>query len=693
MRTTHTRLVSVALFTAAALVFTGCGWQMFENIQVKATPTYQVPGGTGRQLIADLEIFEEIEGDLAAEFDSTARPSHDPYTFRGRITPISVNVDDFLDETGINQTIPIDDVTFGGVDVGEIQIAGVSGEIAVSTTDESAPVPGLNVNAPDVTGFVSAKIGSGLFTVVVGDSSGTKLPEGNYTLDITISGEDESEVSDFATLNGSGTLSVEVDLNSLEIVNGGDIDVEVRLTWTNVETDTANIPVSADFSISEFSELVVDVGTDFLSGFGIDPVAIDEDLRRQVKDIALNTDTSEIVLRVTADLPTDLTIRLESEELFDGGTSNPQTILSNTTGEQVLTFPVDNVGPIEFRDPDDTEPLPPGIDSFTVGVDTEFEGYNEGTGHLTLTNVSTTESVNASLRDTSIDVALEVKSVTLRDINAFFDEFDEGLDADALSFLDNLPDWFEFMNVPLRFGIQGSVETGNPPTLDLTFTGYDAETGGGVVGTATISGVRIGDDGLSDTDLAPLLNQRPARIDIEIEATGDETSLTLSPGDSLEVVIEIDLVFAFAVNTGGDGDPANLLEQFLDEEAFAVEGDLFERESADDLEDVFTNLDSARLFVTIDNTSGLDGLSFKIDQPGPDGWTLADDDLDGDLVIELKQDDIRRIQTTWPFEPEVRLFLAEGQYELNYDGEIAVGLRFELTADIDYTFTVFGEDQ
>ncbi|TVQ21036.1 MAG: hypothetical protein EA383_17580 [Spirochaetaceae bacterium] len=700
MRHTRKYLAPLCAILTAVLLTAGCGWQMFENIQVKANPTYQVPGGTGRQLIADLELFEQIETDLAAEFDDTSRYRNDPYTFRGRITPISVNVDDFLDETGINQTIEIDDVTFGGVDVGAIGIPGVQTDVLVVTGDDEGSVALPGIQLPDITGFVEATIGTGFLTITIGDSD-KQLPEGTYELGVTVTSiltePDDSSFINFplqlVTVE-DGVIQEDVSLAGLEIENAGEIEVSFTLDW-DVDGSESDIPVDIQFSIDEFSELVVDVGTNFLDGFDIDSVAIEKDIRRQVREIEIDTAKSDIVLRVTADLPRDLTITLGSNELFTGSGEQSGVVEAGLAGEQTLTFDIDNSNPIIFQDPDAAVD-PEAIESFDINVSTTFTGYDEGTGHLTLTNVSTSESINASLTNTSIDVALEIESVTLRDINEFFTDFDEGLDADALSFLDELPDWFNFSSVPLRFGIQGSVADGDPPTLDLTFTGYNAAEEGDVVGDpVTITGVQIGDPDLSTGDLAPLLNERPARIDIDISVTDGGSELTLSSVDTLEVVIEIDLVFAFAVDTGGGGSPANLLEQFLDDEAFVIEDDLLDRESADDLQDILSNLESARLFVTIENSSGLDGLSFSIIQPGPDGWTLAEGNLDGDLVIELTSEDIRKIETTYPFTPEFRLFIAEtvgDPYELNYDGEIAMGLRLELTADIDYTFTVFGED-
>lgn len=682
-------VVPASLMTATILLLAGCGWQPFENIQVKANPTYQAQGGTGQQIISELSIFDEIETGLGSEFDESSRSDSNPYTYTGQIRPVRVNVNDFLDETGINQTVQIDDVAFGGVNVGAIGIPGSSGDIAVSETDGSASVPGLDASVPDVTGFVSAIIGTGTFTVEVGDASGTELPDGTYTLTVTIGGENGSQVTQSETLNGSGTLSTSVSLETLEIVNQGTVTVDVSLDWNDVAADTTGIPVVAGFDISQFSELVVDVGTDFLSGFGIDPVAIEEDLRRQVEQIEIDTIESDIILRVSADLPTSLTITLESAELFTDAGGQSRVIQAGTTDEQQLTFDINEGSPIVFQDPD-TAP-DGGIESLDMSVTTDLGGYDDVTGHLTLTNVNTTETINASLANASIDVALEVASVTLRHLSDFFTDFTESIGGESLTFLGDLPGWFRFDTVPVRFGIQGLVSSGTPPTLDIAFTGYDEDVGGTAGVSETITNVSIGDANLSQADLATLFNSRPARIDIDISASGGDTTLTLSPGDFLEVVVELDLVFAFGVDNGGQ--PANVLAEFLEEDAFSVEGDLLDRESEDDLEDVFTNLESARLYLTIGNTSGLDGLSFSVRQPDPNLWTLADGNLDGELRIDLSQEDIRRIQTTYPFTPEVRLFLAEGGYELNYDGAISFGLRLELTADVDYTFAVFGQEE
>ena len=677
---------------------------MFESVEIKAGPTLQLPGGTIRRAISELDQFADLERQLADAFDSGERTATDPYTYRGTAKPLSVSVDDFFDDAEINQTVDMTDVEFEEIELDAIAIPALSGlSVPVTAgTGESSEVS-QTVTVGPISGFVSGTVGIGTLLIRIG-AEGAELPDGTYDLTVTVDGADGSSAEGSVTgVSDPGVLELEVDLAGLEddpptglvIENGGLVTVTVELSWEDDVTEAATVPVSGEFTIEEFAELVLDVGADRLAGFDLDPIAIDEEVRRQVKSVVLDTDTSEIRLTLEADLPAPLELTLVSDVLFGGtGGWQTRTVEAGMPGEvQTLVYDVDNSDEIIFADPDEENGGIEGIEEFDVGLEKELVGYDEVTGHLTLYNIAPAGTIRPSVTNATTQIDLEVARVTLRSLREIFDGVDAELGAEDLQALNDLPEWLRLVTVPVRIAIDGTVAV---PEVVLTFTAYDGE-----VEVERIVFDPVGPGSSAEEDLAAAVNARPTRMTFDLEPAdeaGGNTSIELVPGDVVDLSVELSVVFDVQVVPEDDNE-VELLSEFLGDEGARPENDVFGRSDPDDLGEIFENLDSASLTVDFrENTTGFEQLRYEITHDG-DGepWVLASGPVgSGETTIALSSDDLLRIRETFPFTPSFALYLAERRgeesYRLNYNGVLVASVVMQLVTDIAYTFDLFGEE-
>lgn len=679
------------------LLFSGCRWRMFESVEIKAGPTLQLPGGTIHRAISELDQFADLERQLADAFDSGERTATDPYTYRGTAKPLSVSVDDFFDDAEINQTVDMTDVEFEEIDLAAIAIPAISGSsILVTAGDGESPDVSQTVTVGPISGFVRGTVGTGTLLVQIG-AEGAELPDGTYILRVTVDGAPGSvvEPADATGEPDSGILELEVPLAGLVIENGGVVTVTVELSWEDDVTEAATVPVSGEFAVEEFSELVLDVGADRLAGFDLDPIAIDEEVRRQVKSVVLDTDTSEIRFTLEADLPAPLELTLVSDVLF-GGTEGSQTrtVEAGMAGEvQTLVYDVDNSDEIVFADPDEENGGIEGIEEFDVGLEKELVGYDEVTGHLTLESIAPAGTIRPSVTNATTQIDLEVARVTLRSLREIFDGVDAELGAEDLQALNDLPEWLRLVTVPVRIAIDGTVAV---PEVVLTFTAYDGE-----VEVERIVFDPVGPGSSAEEDLAAAVNARPTRMTFDLEPAdeaGDNTSIELVPGDVVDLSVELSVVFDVQVVPEDDNE-VELLSEFLGDEGARPENDVFGRSDPDDLGEIFENLDSASLTVDFqENTTGFERLRYEITHDG-DGepWVLAGGPVgSGETTIALSSEDLTRIRETFPFTPSFALYLAERRgeesYRLNYNGVLVASVVMQLVTDIAYTFDLFGEE-
>ncbi len=676
---------TLVLPLVVVLLLSGCRWRMFESVEIKATPTLLLPGGTIRRAISELEQFADLERQLADAFDSGERTETDPYTYRGTATPLSVSVDEFFDDAEVNQTVDMTDVVFEQIDLDAIAIPAMSGSsILVTEGDGESPEVSQAVTVGPIAGFVSGTIGVGTLSVQVG-AAGEELPDGTYDFTVTVEGAAGSFVDDVVTgAIDPGIRELDVGLAGLEIENGGEITVVVELSWQGA-ADTATVPVSGAFTIEEFSVLLLDVGTDPVSGLDIDPIAIDEEVRRQVKSVELDTGTSEIRLTLEADLPTGLELTLTSAELF--AAEQTRTVEAGRPGEaQTLVYHVDQGDAIVFADPDDPTN---GIDEFIVEVSKRLVGYDDDTGYLELTDVSADSELSVTNAAAQID--LEVARVTLRSMRKILEGVEAELGEEDLQALNELPEWLRLVTVPVRFTLKGMVAV---PEVVLTLTAYDGDEE-----VERIVFDPVGPDSGAEADLAPVVNARPTGITFDLEPADEEggnTSLELVPGDVVDLSVALSVVFAIQVVPDG-ADEVELLAEFLGDGGARPENDALGRADPDDLGEIFDSLGSASLTVDFrENTTGLDELRYEITHGSNGEWIIATGPVGtGETTIALSSDDLQRIRDTFPFTPSFALYLAgrsgEESYRLNYHGVLAANVVMELVTDVAHTFELFGE--
>ncbi len=679
-----------AVLLAAFLVLFGCRWQMFEAIEVKASPTLRLPGGSIHRAMSDLEQFSELERQLSEAFDSGERIHTNPYTFRGRSTAVTVSADDFFDDARVNERIDIDDVEFDEVNLEAITVPAVATSLFLNDSEGTLIVSPSVIVGP-VPGFVRGTIGEGTLSVRLG-KVGDELPSGTYTLTVGVEGSGgASPQESIGPETDPGVLELALPLAGLEIEDAGEVSLTITLHWPDADvTEPHEVLVSASFEINEFSKLVLDVGANRLAALEIDPVAIDEELRRQVQSIKLDTDVSQISLSVRADLPAALELTLLSDELFGGGQT--RTVEPDRPDLQVLVYDVNNEQAIEFEDPDDD--LGVGIAELVVGVSATLNGYEEATGHLTLTDIEPVGTFSPSVTDASAQIDLAVAQVTLRSIDRLLDELDLELDEEDLEPLNDLPEWLRLVTVPVRLAVEGTVAF---PAVVLTLTAFDGDD---VVEELVFDPVDL--DSPAEDDLAAIVNARPSRITFglapAVQGEG-ATSPVLEAGDVLELSVELSIVFDIQVVPDG-ADEVDLLAEFLGEEGTTMEDDAFGRTRAEDLDDLFDNLGSASLTVDFrENTTGLDELRYEITHD-LDGqrWVVASGAAgSGRATIELSAGDLQRIRDTFPFTPSFALYLAERggeeSYRLNYDGILTANVVMELVTDVAYTFELFADGE
>ena len=672
---------------ATALLLGGCHWQMFETIEITGSPTVRIPGGTVRRAVADIEQFVELEEMLAEAFDEGTRIASDPYTYRARALPLSVDTDTLFDDSRFDETTLIREVTLTDVNISQvapetvdIEIPAINGAASLEETVE--------VSGPTEPGFVEAVVGEGELIVSV-----ENLPQGDYTLNVTVTGaEGEGEGPDPFTGDfiGAEGINASVPLAGLQIGNAAVISVDVHLSWSNVVEPASGILLNLSFSINSFSTLVLDVGPDPLQEISADPVEIAEDLRRQIARVQIDGNTSQIVMEVTADLPTAVGITLLSEALFAGGASDLQTIAARDGEVQTLTFPI-TATEIVFQDPSEAEEAA-GLAFIEIGVQAELEGHDGDL--LTLNDVSTSEPL-ASPLNADVRTIIEITEVSLRDIGELLEEFELALEEGDLAPIRDLPDWLSFVTIPVRFWIEGTVDV---PAIDLTITAFGDEPGDEPVVT-TFHAITTGEEPV-EQDLAETINARPSRIEFGFGVAGGASELRLGPGDQINIGVEIDFVVDIRV-IPETGDEVDVLAAFLGDDGLTSEDDVLGRDDPSDLAELFDSLSAARLVITFqENSTGMDGLRYEITHPdvGEGIWRLAGGPLGiGTEVIELDAQDIDRIRDTVPFTPSLGLFLEARQdaqsYRLNYDGALEVLVLIELETDIAHRFTMFGEGE
>ena len=671
------------------VLLASCQWQLPQSIEVKTTPTVTVPGGTVSQRISDIEQITDLEEMFAGVFDSGARVATNPYTYRGTMGPLTVSVDDFVTDTGISEEQDVAPFEVTNVDLSAITLPSSNTSFPLPTADGTVTLPSFTVNAPSVAGFVETTIGIGTLDITIGDGV-SSLDAGNYTLTVDVTGAaaTSASFSDSYSYTGPTQLSVSVDLAGLNFVDGGTISVDISFDWTGA-TPVASVPLDLSFSLTELSELILDVGTNPLSAFSLSPVALPEELRRQLESIEINTVTSEIYVDVTADLLTSIDLTLQSAALFAGGVSNTQTIAAGVATPQSLVFPI-TATDIVLIDPDDAGPPPVGaIDEIDLSIQTDIAGHNAGTGYLTLVDVPMSGSLVSTI-DATVGVTLEALSVTLRDIADILDGFAFSLNSEELASFDTLPSWLYFVSLPVRLELTGTPDPADVPAIALRITatsGVDTEE-------LLFSGIGL-DSGPVEENIAPLINMRPDTVDLTIEPDDllADNSVTLGPGDSLSATLEVDLVFDLQV-IPETGDTVSLIEEFFGTDGFTMDGDALMRSGPDDYAEIFGNMSAARLDIDIaTNTTGLDGLSYEI--RGDTDWVISSGVFDEGLVsIGLTQSDLTRIQETYPFSPtfDVMLERRDGteSYSLNMDGELEASVALVVVGDVDYTFSFAG---
>ncbi|MFP4268790.1 MAG: hypothetical protein ACLFQW_12405, partial [Spirochaetaceae bacterium] len=165
-------LIPAIILAVVAVVFAACYIPTApEEVQIKASPTYDVPAGSTKVNIQDyIDLDEALVSqldDFFGEGSSSGEVRDGTYTIDTSYKPISLNTADFFEEeidlTGeLSQTI--DPINFSVPSVGTEPVNAsydlpAGGPYSAGEVDSGQDTTSVPLDAPD--NFVSATIGSG----------------------------------------------------------------------------------------------------------------------------------------------------------------------------------------------------------------------------------------------------------------------------------------------------------------------------------------------------------------------------------------------------------------------------------------------------------------------------------------------------------------------------------------------------
>ena len=645
-------------------------------ISSTTTPVNIVAGGnailplTGRRLVAGMKVV--MTG-------TTSGGTGIPITTRSiSITP-SLSSDAVITEiTGVDFSVPvtIPPVTAPLSADSAFRSAMIGPSTANKITIIVAPLPLTWTGVTRSTDLSIAQTGG--LTVIQNDELGDNIsvPLQNETInneDLTIAAT-TTIIANNATLSGlSGPLP---------------ITVQVATAITKLASVTirpGNLNFEQEFSQDMDPDLQEWVKSIHFNTVGIDLSGLTNglpagnDMTLRVSSTTFEIDNQTATLRAGGLTPlgtitnTDYTFYPISHETINFSVSIVPSLYDSIWGDLTLVDITPGTtyffgGSTELITDWDTATIEPQVDAIT--------GTFPAAGSDPLDLSVITKYLDSNLQFASILVNLYISGL-------------DGLSLDTIITADYIDSNDVLTEDDLLVGVSNSISENllagdafNPP-IDITATEY----------------TEIMNTPATTFNLSTILNKRPKTLSLSYSL--DPGSINITPSDltagSNKLKAELAIILPFAMEAVA---PSVIsIADMLGEDGT----DLFNREPGqtasgeiDDIDTAFTSLTAMTLDLTLANTTGLSGIAtltdWREDPANPaatlDAWTGFKTAIDlgaAQQSITVNKSQIEYMRVTNPFSPQLVVTLPAGNYSVQKNGGINLGITVKATTVVDQT--------
>ncbi len=518
------------------------------------------------------------------------------------------------------------------------------------------------------------------------------------TTSFTIQQEGGLDISNPATPNSTISISL-----TGQKVNSKDVSVlgTITITATNasfsgLESDTIPVTTSVSSTIGKFATLVIRAPADL-----VQTKDYSKPVEQDIKDWVRSIDFKEIGIKLTISntLPSgnDLNIKVVSnafgigkEVVYLAGSSKTEGSFTNTN----YTF------------------VPAAHDTMDFTVTITPQGYDPGTGNLTLSNIS--PGGDPITFSGNIQTVADWEQATIMPRgDAYTGSFPEtGQDPIDLSALADYLKGFEFDPIYVYLYLSSGVDITMTGRIWATYTGSQETLFEGSTTTIESSPVfPLGDTytvapdgtgalpdpstGETPIDISEIINVKPADLRLNYTLTPNETVVTKpEKGTSFSPLkVEIAIIVPLKLNVAA-GEDAEITYTDLKDKG----EDLFGREAGannETIDKVLESLETITLSVQYTNTTGLAGSIFLRQgswESDTASLELTKDEEIKTLTFTLSRDDIMFAKNTIPFAPEFVIRIPEQGISINRGSMLDLSLKITATTAIDQTFDLQGEN-
>ena len=715
-----------------------CKMSLFSKVEVKASPDIYAPLGEKTLEIKEFVSLEKMENLIGTDNealvfqypqnqDGAAANENAPMTFMiyYPIMELPLNLGEYIegiDLSSFNAAIPEVEFTvpeLEGLTVPEQTIT-VPGSESFAGSTIDGTTAGLVNSLLGEAGNLSMEErtinieGEGLKSLILAENSAITLTIGStlessgveFVPDIKLVLTDGTEVS----FKDQGNGSYKADLGLKEITPGKMVlKGGVRPTGTvavgeKIPAGGIGAKVSVKVELAGFASATVELpeGTNLTVDYNQN---WPEEARGLITQVDFENVTATV--KLNGNLPT--------------GNELGITMSSNTfnISESTKTTAINGEAPpllFESAGPFVVKPKDSPID-FMMGI--TLPGYSKDDNTITIKNVnpgdtySLSGNVEINADWTNVTVSFDGKG---NYSGSFPLEGEEPIDLSFIS--EKIPEGIGLGN------IEADIFLSSPSfgeDIKLNFNAYIKANEEEILGTEaepeklnpsaslTLPETNIWDTEIPQSSISSMgkkftdfINKRPKSLKVDYSLSADSAVISREAMENLEsttVKMELLVKIPLALNVSGKEDsPVNPEKKGINLDVMKLAGlnkeegeekDLFGRtgSSTDEtINQLLDNLKSLTLTVEYDNKIPL-GFTGTISQ---DEFFKKEVTLKksskGTINIELNSDEVKKIMEVYPFSPDIKLFLPNGDIVIPEDGAVSFKLYASAATDINYTF-------
>lgn len=724
------------LIIAGSLI--SCKMSLFSKVEVKASPDIYAPLGEKTLEIKEFVSLEKMENLIGTDNealvfqypqnqDGAAADENAPMTFMiyYPIMELPLNLGEYIegiDLSSFNAAIPEVEFTvpeLEGLMVPEQTITVPGSERFAGSTIDGTTAELVNSILKDAGNLTIEERtinieGEGLKSLVLAENSAITLTIGStlessgvgFVPDIKLVLTDGTEVS----FKDQGNGSYKADLGLKEITPGKMVlKGGVRPTGTvavgeKIPAGGIGAKVSVKVELAGFASATVELpeGTNLTVDYNQN---WPEEARGLITQVDFENVTATV--KLNGNLPT--------------GNELGITMSSNTfnISESTKTTAINGEAPpllFESAGPFVVKPKDSPID-FMMGI--TLPGYSKDDNTITIKNVnpgdtySLSGNVEINADWTNVTVSFDGKG---NYSGSFPLEGEEPIDLSFIS--EKIPEGIGLGN------IEADIFLSSPSfgeDIKLNFNAYIKANEEEILGTEaepeklnpsaslTLPETNIWDTEIPQSSISSMgkkftdfINKRPKSLKVDYSLSADSAVISREAMENLEsttVKMELLVKIPLALNVSGKEDsPVNPEKKGINLDVMKLAGlnkeegeekDLFGRtgSSTDEtINQLLDNLKSLTLTVEYDNKIPL-GFTGTISQ---DEFFKKEVTLKksskGTINIELNSDEVKKIMEVYPFSPDIKLFLPNGDIVIPEDGAVSFKLYASAATDINYTF-------